>query len=252
MCHCRRVGRERPSPFAHRLRPRAQARGSLTPQLSQLSPSSALEVSIVLPRCPPVSWLCREPLAFLLETKSLGSRLTQDLYGISGCLRGHYASEPRAVLGVQGSSLRSDHPRTAPSGLDGACALAGWQLRDGRSLRPEWSPGEASVRKSPAVAFYGIGGRDVRHGSAVPGVTPSSISSFHILNVVASGKPAHWSLRPGRGQATGARPQVVRIMPASGPHPAPRVQSQSRRSSELGRGFKNNRRHAEEVRHERD
>jgi hypothetical protein len=54
-----------------------------------------------------------------------------------------------------------------PSGLDGACAqLAGLQWRDGHSLRLESKPGDASVRKSLADAFYRIGGQDVRDGSA--------------------------------------------------------------------------------------
>jgi hypothetical protein len=74
------------------------------------------------------------------------------------------------VLGaVQGSSLRSAHARARawPSGLDGACAqLAGLQLRDGHSLRLESKPGDASVRKSLADAFYRIGGQDVFDGSA--------------------------------------------------------------------------------------
>jgi len=64
-------------------------------------------------------------------------------------------------------------------------------LRDGHSLRLEWKPGDASVRKSLAGAFYRIGGHDVRDGSAAPGVTPSSIGSVHVSNVVASGEPAH-------------------------------------------------------------
>jgi hypothetical protein len=34
MCQCRRLGRERPSLYATRLRPEAPTRGSLTPQVS--------------------------------------------------------------------------------------------------------------------------------------------------------------------------------------------------------------------------
>jgi len=57
--------------------------------------------------------------------------------------------------------------RAWPSGLDGASAqLAELQLRDGHSLRLESKPGDASVRKSLADAFYRIGGQDVCDGSA--------------------------------------------------------------------------------------
>jgi hypothetical protein len=46
--------------------------------------------------------------------------------------------------------------------------------------------------------------------------TLSSIGTDRASSAVASGEPACRSPRPGRGQATGARPQVVRFMPASG------------------------------------
>jgi hypothetical protein len=105
----------------------------------------------------------------ILETNLTVVQLTQTPLP-SAVVRGHHASERRAVLGaVQGSSLRSAHARVRawPSGLDGACAqLAGLQLRDGHSLRLESKPGDASVRKSLVDAFYRIGGQDVRDGSA--------------------------------------------------------------------------------------
>jgi len=85
-----------------------------------------------------------------------------------------------------------------------------------RSLRLKSKPGDASVRKSLAHAFYRIGGQDVRGGSAALAYTPSSIGHRPRFE---RGRERRTSLpisSPGRGQATGARTQSLRFMPASG------------------------------------
>ena len=79
--------------------------------------------------------------------------------------RGDIANQLALVVVAPGSIPPTRAARGRPA-LTAWAPLAGFQLRDGHSLRLESNPGDASVRKSLADAFYRIGGQDVRHGSA--------------------------------------------------------------------------------------
>ena len=247
MCQCRGLGRERPSLFARRLRPRALTRGSLTPQLSicqcrrRLSrvhrPSSAPPARHLAVRtarsCPPGSESLHRPAD------------REHLCGSQRRSRGHHAIRASSCARRRARLVASLRPRawsarglralTAParSSPDGNCVMAYY-------VRLERTPDDACVRKSPAGAFYRIGGHDVRDGSAVPGVSTLVDRQRPRSNAVASGEPACRSLHPGRGQATGARPQALRFMPASGPHPFPSSVTRCRSSERRARLKPNN------------
>jgi hypothetical protein len=124
MCRCRRLGRERPSPFARRLRPRAVTRGSLTPHVSDVSVLSALSMWVVCTRRP--RQLPEPRLAHVPPANQSRHHPDEREHPCRSLLRrGHHATELGAVLGA--GKARRFAPTTRvvrawPSGLDVACA----------------------------------------------------------------------------------------------------------------------------------
>jgi hypothetical protein len=125
ICQCSELGRERPSPFARRLRPRAVTRGSLTPYVPDVSVLSALSMSVVCVRAARVNYLNHGSLMSLRQTSLSIIRMNAIIF-VDRCY-GEAITQRSLELCSAPCKARRFAPTTRvvcawPSGLDVACA----------------------------------------------------------------------------------------------------------------------------------